>query len=500
MAKQTTDNARLWIIENRAGPANVPSYEAEMRASKPEWPRGDPKAIYTPDTANYGQFKVVQTIPGEEQPPTVTLAKRYDEKLSTLLRIRKTACDIDAQIRMGRCYNPADSARGWTKILVLEGISPAGWSIGGDLNVFEPKDRDMVTDEMKFTGENLFEIVRMIYAEQAKTDVVAEVIDIAICDSVSCGSCGTPSDGCQKVFAVTKVNSGSPGLPAELIYSGNQGGTWGDVLIDSLHINDDPSGVACVGSYVAVISQAGLDHHYAEIADVLLETETWTEVTGYNAAGGPNAMFAFTPNHIWVVGQAGYIYKLTDITAVVTATNVQDAGSATTENLLDIHGYDELNLVAVGAANAVVFTTDGFTWTAVTGPAPAVALNAVWMKSETEWFVGDAGGNLWYTRNSGTTWVAKGFPGSGSGAVEDIKFSNDTVGFMSHTTAAGKGRILRTVDGGYSWVVAPEGDTSVPDNDKLNALAVCPYDVNLVFGAGLNTNAVDGIIIKGYGS
>jgi photosystem II stability/assembly factor-like uncharacterized protein len=148
----------------------------------------------------------------------------------------------------------------------------------------------------------------------------------------------------------------------------------------------------------------------------------------------------------------------------------------------------------------VVFTTDGFTWTAVTGPAPAVALNAVWMKSETEWFVGDAGGNLWYTRNSGTTWVAKGFPGSGSGAVEDIKFSNDTVGFMSHTTAAGKGRILRTVDGGYSWVVAPEGDTSVPDNDKLNALAVCPYDVNLVFGAGLNTNAVDGIIIKGYGS
>jgi photosystem II stability/assembly factor-like uncharacterized protein len=340
----------------------------------------------------------------------------------------------------------------------------------------------------------------MIYAEQAKTDIVAEVVDIAICDSVQCGSCGTPSDGCQKVFAVTKVNSGSPGLPAELIYSGNQGGTWGDVIVDSLHINDDPTAIACVGEYVVITSAAGLDHHYAKASEILLETETWTEVTGYNAAGGPNAIFALTPNHIWVVGQGGYVYKLTDITATVTAANVQDAGSATTEALNAIHGYDELNLVAVGANNAVIYTADGVTWAAVVGPAPAVALNAVWMRSETEWFVGDAGGNLWYTRNSGTTWVAKAFPGSGTGVVEDIQFSNDTVGFMSHTTAAGRGRILRTIDGGYSWVVAPEGDTSVPDNDKINALAVCPYNRNLVFAGGLNTNAVDGIIIKGYGS
>lgn len=500
MAKQTSDNARLWIIENRAGPANAPDYQAEMRASKPEWPRGDPKIIYSADPANYGRFKVSGKIEGEDQPPTVTLAKRYDEQLSTLLRIRKTACDIDAQIRMGRCYNPTDMARGWTKILVLEAISPAGWSIGGDLNVFEPKDRDQLVDEMRFTGENLFEIVRMIYAAKAASEVVQEVVDITFCDSVQCGSCGTPSDGCQKVFAVTKSHGGSPGLPAEVIYTGDQGTTWGDVLVDTLGAAEDPTAIACVGAYVVVLSNEGDAHHYAESADILLETETWTEVTGYNAAGSPNSMFAFTPNHIWVVGDGGYVYKLTDITATVTASNVQDAGSATTENLNCVHGYDELHLVAVGVNNAVIYTIDGETWAAVAGPDPAITLRTVWMRSESEWFVGSEDGKLWYTRNSGTTWTEKAFPGSGTGVTQDIKFSNDTVGFLSHTTAAGKGRILRTIDGGYSWVVAPEGDTSIPLADKFNKVAVCPYDVNVVFAGGLGDNAIDGIIIKGYGS
>jgi photosystem II stability/assembly factor-like uncharacterized protein len=139
----------------------------------------------------------------------------------------------------------------------------------------------------------------------------------------------------------------------------------------------------------------------------------------------------------------------------------------------------------------------GETWTAITGPVPAVAINTVWMKGTDEWFVGTAGGELWYTRDGGVTWTIKNFPGSGAGAVHDIKFSNDTVGWMSHATATPAGRILRTVDGGYSWYVTPEGNTSIPANDRITALAPCEHDVNLVFGGGLADSGTDGIIVKG---
>jgi photosystem II stability/assembly factor-like uncharacterized protein len=249
-----------------------------------------------------------------------------------------------------------------------------------------------------------------------------------------------------------------------------------------------------------VISKEGKDHHYASLADILLDAATWTEVTGYNASGNPNAVFALSPQHIWVVGDGGYVYKITDVTAAVTAANVQDAGSATSEDLNDVHGYDELNLVAVGANNAVIHTTDGASWAAVTGPRPGVVLNCVFMRSATVWMVGAADGTAWYTVDSGVTWVQVAFPGSGTGSVEDIKFSTDTVGFMTHTTAAGKGRILRTIDGGDTWYVCPEGNTSVPLADSFNAIAVCAYDPNLVFAGGLGDNAVDGILIKGYGA
>ena len=498
--KVTGDLARLWIIENRAGPGNPVSYESGMKAAKPDWPRGDPKVIYAADPDRYGNFKIVDKIPGEDQPPTVTLSKRYDFNLSTLLNIRKKACDIDAQIRMGACSDPTDKARGWEKILVLEGISPAGWSLGGDMNVFEPKDREVATDEMKFTGENLYEVVQMIYAEQAASEIVQEVVAVVICDNVSCGSCGNPSNGCQKVFAVTKSHGGSPGLPGEVIFSGTCGGTWDDEAISTLSPSEDPSDAACVGEYLAVITNEGDSHEYKSLADILAGAGSWTEVTGYNASGSPNAIFALSPQHIWVVGDVGYVYKITDITAAVTATNIQDAGDATDEDLADIHGYDELNLVAVGANNAVIHTTDGESWVLVTGPRPAVALNCVFMRSATVWMVGAADGTAWYTVDSGVTWVQVAFPGSGTGSVEDIKFSTDTVGFMSHTTAAGKGRILRTIDGGNTWYVCPEGNTSVPAADSFNAIAVCAYDPNLVFAGGLADDATDGILIKGYGA
>jgi len=68
---------------------------------------------------------------------------------------------------------------------------------------------------------------------------------------------------------------------------------------------------------------------------------------------------------------------------------------------------------------------------------------------------------------------------------------------MIHNTGSA-GRLFRTIDGGYSWYVLPEGTGSIPSNYQLNSIALCD-DPNIVYAGGLETNSgdYDGILIVG---
>lgn len=493
---QRSDYSRMWLIKYRAGPANVPSYESYWKAGSPSWALGDLTNVYVPRPDQYGQFDVAGVIVGERGNPQLPVTARYlADARSVLLDLARAGCPLDLQIHMGACQDPRSFNEGWNKIMVLEGAQPTQWGTT-DLGAMMPSEREMVNEEVPFTGQTLYEILQIIFQEQAAAQVVQEVVDITICDRASCGACGIPSDGCSVVFAVTLTAGGSPGLPAEVLYTEDGGATWGDTNVSTLAANEDPNALACVGINLVVISEDSESLHYAPSADILDGTETWTEVaTGFVATKGPLAIFSADPQHTWIVGEGGYVYFTEDPTAGV---EVQDAGVSTVQDLKAIHGVDALHLVAVGVSNAVLVTDNGGeTWAAITGPAVGVTLNTVWMHSLTTWFVGTADGKLWYTQDEGDTWVEKTFPGSGAGVVYDIQFSTPTVGWMAHATATPAGRILRTVDGGNSWYVAPENNTSIPTNDAVKALAVCPDNVNLIFGAGLAGNAIDGVIIKG---
>lgn len=488
-----SDYSRLFFIENGAGPAYPPTYESLWRAGALSWGQGDVTNIYKPSPDQYGQFIVIDRVPGEPSAPQLTVQAKYNFDRSKLLRIVKNGCNHDVQLHMGKCHDPRDFNGGWEKLLILEGARISDYGTE-DLGALEPSQRAMPNEEVTFNGQDLYEIIRLNYATKAASDVAQEVVDVDFCDKATCGECGLPSNGCQVIFALTVAGGGSPGAAGAFIFSDDGGATWGHTHIAPLGATNSPAKFACVGTNVIVVSNADCSIVYAPTLDILSGTETWTKhVNGLVcAAGAPNAIFSAGPTYTWIVGNGGYIYFADDPTSLVT---VQDAGSATVQNLNAIHGIDELNLVAVGASNAVVRTTNGgTTWASVTGPAPAVALTAVWMKSTYEWFVGTAGGNLYYTRDSGATWTLKAFPGSGAGAVKDIKFATPSVGYMAHNTAAPAGRILRTLDGGYSWYVTPEGTSSIPTNQGLNALGVCA-DPNIVYAGGITVVGADGILI-----
>jgi len=412
-----------------------------------------------------------------------------------MLALVRKGCQFDVQIHAGACEDPRDFNGGWEKIYVLEGAEATSYDTA-EFGALDADQEAVVNETIPLSGLDWYEIKRIVGGELASSQIVQEVVDVAICDSRQCGECGISSNGCEKIFAVTMSAGGSPGLPAEVLYSSDGGNSFGETNVSTLAANEDPSALICSGIYLVVVSDESNSIHYAPIADILLGTETWTEVTtGFVASKVPNAAFSQGSAFNWFVADGGYIYFSDDITSGV---DVQSAGAQSVQNLNDISGADEFNLVAVGDSNVVLFTNDGGqTWASVTGPAVGVNLTAVAVKSDLVWIVGAANGNLYYTEDGGANWTAKAFRGSGSGQVEDIKFSTNAVGYMSHTTAGGVGRILRTIDGGFSWYVVPEAaGLSIPDNDRINALAACSEDQNLVFGAGLGANAVDGILVK----
>lgn len=491
-----TAETRVWLFRNRAGPANVAAYQGCARAGSISKPKGEPTIVTCPSNRQFGAFDVVDKIPGELGLAEVTLTSRYLQDQSELLKALNRGCDVDLQMHIGRCKDPQSFNAGWEKILVLEAAQPGDYTVA-DFGALEQGDQAPILEEMAFRGEEMYEILRMAFEEQAATEIVQEILAVVICDAISCGACDNPSDGCEKVFALTLTIGGSPGAAAEIIFTGDGGTTWGDTEVDTLPADADPDDLACVGDNLVVISGDDDSLHYAPKADILEGTETWTEVTtGIVAAGSPRAIFSLSPRHTWIVGDGGYVYFTDDPTAGVT---VQDAGTVTTEDLAAIHGYDSQNLVAVGANNALIVTRNGgTTWTAVTGPNAGVALTTVWMRGPNEWFVGSADGTLWYTVDSGLNWSQKVLPGqSALTNIADIKFSTPTVGWIAADASGPAGRILRSIDGGNSWYVAPEGNLSLPANDSINEIAICESNPNVVYAGGLADNGTDGFMAKG---
>lgn len=451
--------------------------------------------VRVPSSSTYGDFDVVGKILGTPGNPELPIMARYTQQISELFKMAVAGCDHDLQVHIGDCANPQDFNGGWKKIVVLEAGHITSYRTG-ELGALDPSERAVINEEVPFSGERAYEIVRIAFASKAGGQVTQEVTGIAVCDSATCGLCGLPSNGCKVIFVAARSTGASPGLASEIMFSDDGGATWDDATISSFLATQDPTGLSCVGTNLIVVSDSDASLHYAGITDILEngDAAAWAEVaTGFVVTGEPRKLWSANPSATWIVGAGGYIYFTADPTNGVV---VQDAGVATVQQFNAVNGVDDQSVVAVGNSNAVVVTENGgVTWEAKTGPSVGVNLNAVFMVDSLRWFVGTASGRLYFTENGGDTWVQKRFPGDNAGQVRDIKFVTQTVGYMSHDTAAPSGRILRTIDGGFSWYVAPEGTGVIPTNQRINALAVCP-DPNIIWGGGLGVGA-DGIVVQG---
>lgn len=492
----TSGLSRTWLLEGRARPDHAVQYKYDLVLGSPSQSFGDVTRIEVPDPNRRGNFIEIGIVRGAIDRATVDVMGRYALDLrDDLLRLARARKAVDIQVHFGDCKRPNVYDGSWSKILVFSNAFLTDWGTDGALGVMDSGDNSPVNATTTISAKDLYEILPLKLSSLAGDVITNQIVDVVIADPD--GPDCDEFDGCQQIFGVSLSAGGSPSTAADVVFSLDGGATWDTSEIDSLSSSEDPTGIAIVGNYVVVVSDDSNSLHYLLKSDI--ETagdDTWLEVTtGFVASKQPRDIAA-VGSIAFIVGNGGYIYKVSDPTAGVS---VLDAGVAVVDDLLAVHAYTEKLAVAVGNNGAVVKTTDGATWSEVTPRFVGVGthFNAVWMLDENTWLVGTSAGTLYYTTNAGVTWTQKTFPGSGSGAVRDIAFANETVGYMAHSTTAPAGRILRTTNGGNSWYVLPESVGSIPANDYIGALAACTYDTNFVAGGGLADNGSDGIMILG---
>lgn len=505
-------HSRVFLIEGGPRPDHTPAYKGCMMAGAVSQDFGDTTNIECPSPDEHNAYEVVGEIQGEVGRVETTLTGHYALDLeSDLLRLGKKRCRVDVVIVSGDCTSPSSyNIFKKAKHLHNAKISHHETTEEGSLKTGDNAEVDESAD---LSAAEQYEVMPMVFERVADALVTNDVLDVVICDKPSCGSCDVESDGCEKVYAISKAAGGSAGTPADVIYTIDKGANWATSEIDSLGAAEDPDAIACVNGYVVVVSEDSDSIHYVLQSELdATGDETWTEIaTGIVTAGH------FEPRDIWSTGtyafiaaNGGYVYGTGDPTAGVDVLNAAtatdpDSGLPITDDLLAIHALNNSFCVAVGNNGAMVKTENGgVTWTGIQRfTALGVHFQCVWCVSEEVWWIGTTGGRLYYTVDGGTTFTEKAFSGSGAGYVYDIAFSNDAVGYMAHGTAT-RGRIFRTHSGGGGsgdtggWYIQPEtGMGTMPASGALYAVAACRHDVNLVVGVGVNVAKADGLIIWG---
>jgi len=487
--------SRVFLIERRARGDRAPVYHSSLVAGSLEQSLGDLEKIEVPDPDNYGSFLEIGTIRGSEERATTSLSGRYAADLaSTLIRLAKLKCDSDVQIHFGACQNPA-SFNEFDKNVVLEGAAITSVSTD-ELGTLESGDQAAVNESAELSAKAFYEVLPLKFSVRGAAVVTGIVSDVGIFDSIGCGECDDESDGCSKVYAVTDTAPGSAGTPMDLLYSPDGGLNWYATDVDG-SAAEGPAGVWRLNKYVGVTSDTNALYYILQTALPGLVAGTadpaFTQVsTGFVATKTPNDSWA-TGAKVFIAAEGGYVYVMTDPTAGVT---VLDAGNATTEGLNAVHSPDGTVVLAGGDSGAVVYATDGVTFSLVSTAPSAQNINAVWAVNKRVFWVGTDDGKLYLSTDQGATWTEKTFTGSGAGSVTDIAFATESIMYVAHINATPIGRILRSYDAGYSFVVMPEGTSSMPTADGFNAVAACKYDPNLAVIGG-DSDGSDGVIIRG---
>lgn len=500
---------RNWLQKGGALPVNPVQFAGKqgqyMKIEGVSIPRSSVDPIYMHDPDLPGRFRLVNRSITAPDLPEASLV--FTERHGAIpAAIAGYSCPFNAYEVSGVCRRLDDFLRGWSDyVLVYSGAIVTDADLG-DRSAWGDSD-DQIEDSLSVTLADVYPVGKLGFGEVAGPEISREVIDVVYGSQVQCGNCGPRDDGSKLIYAVvTTSGAGSPGLPAEVVYTLDGGANWNQTNIDGFGATEAPLAIDVVGQYLLVL---GADaYYYASLSSVTGAPGVWTRVsTGFVGAGSPNDIYVSAANEVWFVGDAGYIYRSSDITAGVT---VASAGAVTSQNLYRVHGEGD-TIVAGGAGSTVIKSINRGVTFAVTTDSPAdiaIDVGAVAVLDELVYWVGTRNsGRLYFTLNGGETWNEKAFSGAGAGNVYDIVFATREVGYFSHSTNTPTARLFSTWDGGFSFTTESPRILNWPTFNRANRLAypkVAYPDTgiaaNNIAVAGLSGGGTDGILLLGVGN
>ena len=310
---------------------------------------------------------------------------------------------LTTYVHYGPCKDLSDRASGWEDYIEVLAHGRVTDKDLGTRTAWGDSD-DPHEDSVTLRLEDYFLIGSLNFGEKAGPEVEREVLSLTFVTNTDCVACDTPEVYTDRLYALTKSSgAASPGTPAEVIYTTDGGQTWSQVNITGLGTTVNPDRIRAVGTSWWWWWPRRAATTYAPLNQLTGVPGTWTLVTtGFVAAKQPNDMFVLSPNEVFFVGEGGYIYKSTDITAGVTAIN---AGVATTSDLKRIHGARD-TLLAVGESGAIVRSKNrGNTWATATLSPTSATVRAVSVLTERLFWIGTSGGKVYWTPNGGESWT-----------------------------------------------------------------------------------------------
>jgi len=490
----TALSTRVWYVEGGVHPSRVPQYLSLGKFSDdPAKNIGEETRITAPSPDRYNQDETVGSLPGEEERATFGIAVRSTSQKSILMGFKNKRCRVDYFATMGQCANPQDFLEGGEKWVYFEDGKTSSFQYE-NFGAFGKDENNPLNEMIDATAEDFYEYLYLRQEQMGSSVTTREIYTVDVDLGSDCDDC--PEQG-ERVLMAMAGASATPGTQPTLLYSSDKGETWSQQTITTLFSNEDVKDAEVIGGYYVAISNTANGIHWTSVTELFEGVNQWNDVvSGFVVNKNPNAMAVADINHVWIVGNGGYIYFTNNFKGGVT---VQDAGVSTTQHLRSVSALDSSNALAVGDSNAVVFTNNGgVTWESVTGPAVGVNLGACWMWDESTWLVGEGAGGtgkLWATFNGGITWSQIALPATYN-RIDKIKFVSQAEGYIS-ARGGGQSYILRTITGGSTWAVLPNGKKGVAlANSYLSDIAVTTKFSNLVYAAGMATGGSSGFAMR----